>query len=170
LEDKTMDDKHEAENASEGDSVPNPEHTVHIYICAEAMPRDDMTPAQWIQRVTLLAEQVDDMAGALWMWATVNAPLLLQLPAFQAYVSGIGYTGRNIAATGRVQLKKLGVEPLDPLEGMREIVRLQLDKPDLSAELRDRLLKMLSDLSREASVPVTPDAEWPKGGFTIDED
>lgn len=146
--------------------------TVPIYICPDALPHSTDTPEEWVQRVTLLAQQIDTMAGQLFNYLRVNAPMLLTADGLNAahLLAGIGFTAQGIAKTGAEVLTAAGKAVLDPVEEQKRLIRDQLDNPNCPAELREDLLGMLAMALQEDSAPVEqPPAEdeWPADGVVI---
>lgn len=150
-------------------------NTGHFYVCADAMPDPELGPTAWIQRVTMLAEQMDDMCAMVFRTLEQAAPILIHGPdghptSISIYLAGVGYTARETAKRGKELLAKLGVPALDPLEEQKNLMRAQIAKPDCPAELRDHLLEVLGQLNNLPVTPPTVESDFPEEGFTIGED
>lgn len=141
----------------------------HVYICPEAMPNAADGPEAWIQRVTLLCNEVDTMTRHVWNMLAANAPVLLNTE-IGAHIGAIGLVVRSIEMVGTQMLEKFGMKPLDPLEDQKKLIRDQLADPATPAELRDFLLGILGHLNDLPDTPKPPPAEateWPEEGFVI---
>lgn len=138
----------------------------HIYVCQDALPDPTGPPYEFIQRVTLLAYEIDTLSQQLWGVLAANAPVLLRSDA-AVFVVGIGYLARGIERTGREMLARLGLPALDPLEDQKRLVRQQLAKPDCPADLAEHLTAVLEWLEGLEPTKPVESTEWPVEGFTI---
>lgn len=160
------------ENDSERDSESNSSRRWgHIYVSPDALPDDTYTAEQWVQRVTLLADEIDTLNRGVWNAIVAKAPVLMRDNELLAYLMGTGFLAQGIELTGRKLLERIGMPAIDPVEEQRRLIRDQLAKPDCPEDLRDHLLAVLGRLndtlpSRPTSSPTD---DFPEGGFTIGE-
>lgn len=151
---------------------PEPQHA-HFVVCPEIFPKPDDSPEDWMARTTMLAEMAEQLASAAYMWLRINAPILAQYDSLPAQlIASIGVVCRGIRDTGREQLEKAGIEPLNVEEDQARMARDRLANPATPIEEREFLLGMLAhklecesrQQTREpetSNSPLPADEEWP---------
>lgn len=155
----------------DGDSYERFEPT-HFIVCEHILPKPDDSQEDWVRRTTMLADMAEGLASSMFAWLRINAPMLTTYESLPAQlVAGIGFLCRGIRDTGRAQLEKRGVEPLDINSDQARIARDRLADPTCSPQEREFLLDVLAHLleceGRRTPNPPAEPTEWPEGGFVI---
>lgn len=146
----------------------------HYYITPEVLPAPNATDTEWVQRVTMLGEMIEQLTESTFILLSVYAPVLTDdSQPFRHMLGGLGLIGKGIALTGRAQLQKQGTEPLEARSDQLRIVRDRLADPTISPELRDALLTILAhnleadrEVGKQPTEPEQP-SDFPDGGFII---
>lgn len=143
------------------------EHATHYYVTPAVLPRPDDTDTEWIQRVTMLGELSEQLLKTIYGYLQQSAPILVtpDQPLWHL-IAGVGLIMRGVHITGARQLEKRGLKPLGVNDDQANIIRDELARPNISPELRDALLTILSDLLNAPTRPIEDD-EFPEGGFVL---
>ena len=129
-------------NESESDQPLNP---AHFIVCPAILPKPTDSFEEWAARSVMLADMAEQLAGTLFTWVRINVPMLADPDTLPAQlIAAVGVLMKGVRDSGRVQLQKAGIEPLDAKEDQANMARDRLADPATPADEREFLLGVLA--------------------------
>lgn len=137
-------------------------HPSHFIVCPEILPKDTDSYEEWERRAVMCADMAEQLAASMYAWMRINAPMLAEYESLPGQIiAAIGVLTRGILESGRAQLEKRGLEPLNVDNDQANMMRDKLADPRTTPQEREFFLEALAHR-------LNCNAEPPREGLSSD--